>query len=382
MQIPDFQLERWQALHEHSVDANLAESSIEGLPLRVLAEASGSPEALTEALLDQRLAYTQTNGTEELRSRIAALYPGATAESVQVCNGGSEAIFTSCWHLMEPGAEMVVVVPNYPQVLGLAPGFGGKAVLCPLEHQSGGASYGRWVLDLDRLRACVSAKTRLIAVCTPNNPTGSVLTEQELEAIAQIAREADCWVLSDEIYRGSEHDGVLSATLWGRYEKLILISGMSKAYGLPGLRIGWAVSTPQLASELWRRRDYTTIAPTALGDLLARTALEPGTRERLLDRTRSISAENYQFLVDWAENNQDLLAWSRPAAGAFVFASYGADIPSVELAEQLQKRHSVLIAPGTYFGVDRYLRLGYGFDRQTLSLGLERLGELIRSRRT
>ena len=306
MRIPPFELERFQSIHEHRVEINLTESGVEPLEVGELL----GPDA-AGLLLDQPLAYTQSNGTPELRAAVAATLPGAAEDHVLVANGGAEANFVACWRLIEPGDEVVVMQPNYGQVQGLAEGFGAIVRPWPLREERAGPS-PRWAPDVDELRALVTDRTKLIAICNPNNPTGARLTEAEVTAVCEIAGRHGAWVLSDEIYRGVERDGVETPSVWGRTERVIVTGGLSKAYGLPGLRIGWAIAAEDMAAELWSRRDYTTIAPSALSDRLARHALAPARRTALLERTRRMIAANFPIVGAWLGAHAGALAWVPP----------------------------------------------------------------------
>ena len=368
MRVEQFAMERMQSTWENLVDFNLSESGVHPLTPRELL----GDEA--EALLDHPLVYTQSNGTIELRSRIAALYPGSSVDHVQVTNGGSEANYVVLWRLVEPGDEVALLVPNYMQTFGLAKAFGGTVREWPLVED--GAA-GRWRPDLDALRRVVSGRTKLIIICTPNNPTGARLTPQELDEIAEIAGRHGSWVLSDEVYRGAELDGHESASIWGRYDRAIVTSGLSKAYGLPGLRIGWIVAPPSLVASTWEYHDYITIAPGTLSDRMARVALSPGRRPALVERTRSIIRENLALLERWLRDHDPAFSWIRPEAGAIVYVRYNYKINSTELVTRLRDSHSVLIVPGDHFGMDGYLRLGYGERPDYLRAGLDRLHQLL-----
>ena len=371
MRIPPFELERFQSVHEHRVEINLTESGVEPLEVGELL----GPDA-AGVLLDQPLAYTQSNGTPELRAAVAATLPGATEDHVLVANGGAEANFVACWRLIEPGDEVVVMQPNYGQVQGLAEGFGAIVRPWPLREERAGPA-SRWAPDVDELRALVTDRTKLIAVCNPNNPTGARLTEAEVAAVCEVAGRHGAWVLSDEIYRGVERDGVETPTVWGRTERVIVTGGLSKAYGLPGLRIGWAVAAPPMATDLWSRRDYTTIAPSALSDRLARHALAPDRRTALLERTRRMIAANFPIVVAWLDAHAGNLAWVPPEAGAMAFVRYHQDIGSTALANRLRETEGVLVVPGDHFGLDGYLRIGYGGRPASLREGLARLDRVL-----
>jgi aspartate/methionine/tyrosine aminotransferase len=364
MRIAPFALERVQSEWEHRVRYNLSESGVRPLSVRALL---GDGPAL-DALLDTPLIYTQTNGTPGLRAAIAALYPGASADDVQVTNGGSEANFVVTWRMVEPGDEVVVLVPAYMQVAGLVPAFGGVVREWPMQRTAGG-----WRPDLDRLATLVTAKTRAIVICTPNNPTGARLLGADLDTVGAIADRVGAWVVSDEIYRGAERDGIESPSMWGRSERVVVTSGLSKAYGLPGLRVGWAVGPPGIAESLWAYHDYTSIAPGALSDQLATIALAPTMRARLLERTRGILRENLPRVEAWLHGCGHAFDWATPDAGAFIYARYGLPIGSSALTARLREEESVLIVPGDAFGMDGYLRLGVGEHADYVIAGLDRL---------
>jgi aspartate/methionine/tyrosine aminotransferase len=160
---------------------------------------------------------------------------------------------------------------------------------------------------------------------------------------------------------------------------VIITSGLSKAYGLPGLRIGWIVAPPSLVASTWSYHDYTTIAPGALSDRLARVALDPARRPQLLERTRRIVRDNLPVIEGWLATHTPAFSWIAPEAGAIVYVRYNYRINSTELATRLRDDKSVLIVPGDHFGMDGYLRLGYGERPDYLRGGLERLHELLTS---
>jgi hypothetical protein len=369
MQVEQFAMERMQSTWENRVEFNLSESGVYPMTPRELLQDSDF-----NLVLDQPLVYTQSNGTPELRSLIAALYPGSSPEHVQVTNGGSEANYICVWRLVEPGDEVVMLVPNYMQTWGLVRGFGGTVREWPLVEDR---AAGRWRPDLTALAQLVTNRTRLIVICTPNNPTGAALTGDELDAIAQIAATHGAWVLSDEVYRGAELAESETPSMWGRYERVIVTSGLSKAYGLPGLRIGWIVAPPEFVASTWAYHDYTTIAPGALSDRLARVALDAARRPAILARTRRIVRENLPLIEGWLRAHDPMFSWIRPQAGAILYVRYNFAINSTELVTRLRTEKSVLIVPGDHFGMDGYLRLGFGERPEYLKHGLERLHALL-----
>lgn len=370
MKLETFAMERMQSTYENQVEFNLSESGVHPLTLGELVD----DDRARQALLAEGIRYTQSNGTIDLRNTIAAMYPGATADHVQVTNGGSEANYVTTWHLVEPGDEVVLMVPNYMQTWGLARGFGAHVKEWRLVFD---AARRRWRVDCDALDRLVTSKTKLIIICNPNNPTGARIEADDLDRIAKTADRSGAWILSDEIYRGAERDGRETATMWGRSPRTIVTSGLSKAYGLPGLRIGWIVAPPALVATLWSYHDYTTISPGALSDLLARRALEPERRARILARTRSILTTNYPVIERWLDAHGALFSYAPPDAGAIVYVRYSHPVSSTELVNRLREQKSVLIVPGDHFGMDGYLRIGYGDETTYLKTGLDRLQALL-----
>ena len=383
MKIDRFEMERTQCLYENVVEFNLSESGVQPLTMQELVE--GDREKLT-ALLELGLRYDESDGSLELRDRIAAFYPGAQAENVLVSHGTSEANYTAFWGLLDRDGRAAVMLPNYLQTWGLARAFAQRADPFRLVAVKEGGRR-RWALDLDSLRRAVTSRTRLILITNPNNPTGTILTEEEMNEVVRIARSVGAWIVSDEVYRGAEVRGdQLTPTFWGRYNKLIVTAGLSKAFGLPGLRIGWIIAPKKMIAQLWSYQDYTTITPSILSDRLARIALEPARRERIIARTRGILARQLPQLESWIHTHPELFDYIPPQAGAIVLLKYKLPITPSRLFERLRLEHSVLIPTGSQFGMTKYLRIGYGYDIKHTLAGLARfdtlINELLRRRPT
>lgn len=368
MKIERFVMERMQSTWENQVEINLSESGVHPMTVAELVETEGN----REHLLATALGYPQTNGTVTLRERIAAMYPGATAAHVEVTNGGSEANFVSTWSLLEPADEAVMLAPNYMQTWGLARAFAGRLTEWPLVERD-----GRWRPDLERLPSLLTTRTKLLLLCNPDNPTGARLDDGDLDEICRAAGRHGTWVLSDEIYRGAELDGRETPSVWGRYERALVTSGLSKAYGLPGLRIGWVVGPPEFVENTWAYHDYTSIAPGAVNDRLASIALESGRRARIIERTRRILRENWPPLERWLRAHADEFSFVPPEAGAIVWVRYHRAIPSATLTTRLREEKSTLIVAGDQFGMEGYLRIGFGGPAKELFEGLERLLDVL-----
>jgi aspartate/methionine/tyrosine aminotransferase len=263
--------------------------------------------------------------------------------------------------------------PNYMQMWGTTEAFASEVRAFHLREENG------WAPDVDELSDLVDDTVKLIIITHPNNPTGAVLSEDEIDAIVAIADGVGAWIIADEIYAGAELDGKWSPTFWGRYDRLVITAGLSKAYGLPGLRMGWAVGPNDFISRLWSYKDYTSIAPGTLSDLCARIALAPETRPKIYERTRGILNENLAPLAAWLDERSDIFRYLAPRAGAICYARYDLDISSSELAQRLKDEQSVLIVPGDHFNMDGFMRLGFGVPKTDLTEALSRVEMVIRS---
>jgi aspartate/methionine/tyrosine aminotransferase len=365
MQIAPFELERWQSIWENKVELNISESGVEPMTVRELLEGPGS----VETFLSTRLGYPQTNGTEDWRSRIASFYPGARAENVILTAGCAEANFLVTWLLTEPGDEVVFMLPNYVQISGLSTAFGANVKPLWLRENLG------WAPDLNELPRLITNKTKLIALCNPNNPTGATLNEEARRAICSAAAKVGAWLLVDEVYRGAELEGGTTPSFWGSYDRLFCTGGLSKAFGLPGLRTGWIIGPPPMIDKIWTYHDYASMAPTMMTEKLASIALEPGRRDRILERTRGIIRRQYPIMREWAAKHSGRLTHIPPRAGAIAWFGYNAGWKSGEMAEELRTKKGVLIVPGDQLGIDGYFRIGFGGDVKILHQALARIDE-------
>jgi aspartate/methionine/tyrosine aminotransferase len=362
MKIDVFKMERMQSTWENVVDYNLSESGVHPLNLKELL----TPAELG-SLTEVELGYTQTNGTTGLREAIARLYPGITLEQILATAGSSEANFLLMWNLIEPGDEVLFELPNYMQMGGLLRAFGAEVKPFYLRESLG------WQPDLDEMKKLVTPRTKLIVLTNPNNPTGSVLDPEVMKGIIELAEDAEAWILADEVYQGAELSGIRTPSFWGRWEKTLVVNGLSKAYGLPGLRVGWIIGPEDVVKRTWPYHDYTTISPSALSDRLASIALAPGKRERILERTRGILNANFPVLEEWLGKHGGLFSFRPPRAGAIVFVRYDLEIRSTELVERLIRDESVLLVPGDHFEMEGHLRFGYGSDQAYLLRALARV---------
>ncbi len=376
MNLELFALERIQSEWENIVDINLTESGVEPISMSELI----SDESELNKILNARLGYSQTNGTIALRETIASMYKGATADNIVVTNGGAEANFLTIWNLLNESndkKEVVVMQPNYNQIFGLIKVLGGSLVPFYLKMLG-----DEWIPDIEGLKEAVSRDTLAITICNPNNPTGATFGSNYLKAISEIAQDIGAWIISDEIYQGAELEGPPTPTLYDHYDRVVVTNSLSKAYGLPGLRLGWAVtSEKEHAAELWAYSDYTTIGPSKVSDMLAAIALQPEKRKLLQERASRIVKQHWGLMRKWLDDRVDVFEYVAPRAASICFPKYDLPIGSLDFVNRLIHEKSLLIAPGAYFGMENYLRIGFGYEKDKLEKGLTLIDELIQSLR-
>jgi Aspartate/tyrosine/aromatic aminotransferase len=369
MRIEPFGVEIWMNEWETKCEWNLAETCVESLTIRQLLALSGRNGEDLSALLPMQMTYGAIEGSDRLRAAIAALYAGQRCENIMVTHGTIGANMLVHRALVEQGDRVVAVVPTYQQHYSIPESLGADVHLLHLRAED------CWLPDLDRLRALAVPGTKLIALTNPNNPTGALIPVSMLQEIAEIARAVGAWVLCDEVYRGTDQqDPGRTASMADLYEKGVSTAGMSKAFSLAGLRLGWIAGPPDLIAAVSLHRDYDTISVGRIDDHFATLALEAA--EAVLERSRAITRGNLQILAEWVER-QPLLSWVRPHSGTTAFVRFDAPITSREFCTDLLEATGVLFTPGSALGVEGYVRIGYANAPAILREGLRRTGDFL-----
>jgi len=364
-----FDLERLLSDWEQTVDFNFAESGVHPVPLKELLNFA---DADLDEFLDIPLNYPEVNGDLKLRERIQALYNDAGPDNVIVTVGASEANYILANTLLEPGDEVAVMRPTYMQLSGAASNLGAKVSTFSLDENTG------WALDLEELREAVTPNTKVIAAVNPNNPTGKILSEKEMDALIDTAEKVNAWLIVDEVYSGAEREKTEpTSSFYGKYNKMIAVNGLSKAYGLPGLRIGWIVAPINLIKELWKRHEYTTVSSSMLGNKLGEMALRPDVRRQLLARTRKLVGQGFDVLQKILNEYPDVYSVVPPGASALSFVRYKLPINSTKLIHKLREEKNILIVPGDCFNFDHHLRISSALPKEYLHEGLSRMNDVI-----
>jgi aspartate/methionine/tyrosine aminotransferase len=235
-----------------------------------------------------------------------------------------------------------------------------------------------WALDTDSLRQQTDKDTRIIHVVNPNNPTGRILTGKDRQALVSAAAGVGAWIVADEVYAGTElNSDTPTPSFWGEYERVIAINSMSKAYGLPGLRLGWMVGPAEVIEACWRRHEYAAIAATIFSMKLADYALAETAREKLRARARTLIRRGFDTFTAALNSHPGVFSVVAPQASAMSFPRFDLPISSEYLARRLLKEEDVLVIPGTKFGVENHFRFSSALLEDHLQAGLSRFNSLI-----
>lgn len=370
MRIEPFELERWMTTWETEVEYDLAESGIQPMSVNELASLTGEHDRVAD-LLNQPLLYSEACGTIELRRLIAGLYSNTGPENVLVTTGAIEANFLLFNNLLVQGDEVVVVDPCYQQLASVPRALGCDVKLWKLTPENG------FTYDMDELQRLISPRTRMIVINSPHNPTGSILTQGDMNQVYELAESVGAWVLSDEAYRwltlSDQPPCAEPARELGNSG--LSVGTLSKPFGLPGLRIGWLVAPEDVVAACWSFRDYISLSPGYLNDRLAQIVLAH--RKSLTERTHSIASGNLALVEQWIREREGLVDWVRPRGGLLGLLNYQMDIPSAELADRLARDASVMLAPGSAFGHEHHLRIGFGANPEKFRKGLDVAGQYI-----
>jgi len=367
MKIPTFQMERMQSTWENLVEYDMSESGVRPVTLRDLVEMGLD----LDAALDTPLGYSQSNGTLALREQLTSIYPGSTVDHIEVTNGTSEANYLLALSVLGPGDEMAMEMPNYMQLWGVPHSLQAPVRTFRLRPDC------QWEPDWNEFERAVNPRTRLLYLSNPNNPSGAILSDAAMRRIVRRCEEMNTILLADEVYLGAELEGDRTRSFWGMSDHVVVTSGLSKAYGIPGVRIGWIVGPPPLVETCWSQHDYLTIGPNKLSDIVARVAVTPANRERLYQRTRTILGANLPIIERWAAGFGGMLEFNRPRAGAMTLVRYRSAMPSLDLCERIRVEQSTLVVPGSHVGLEGCLRIWYGGRQEYIAEGLRRIGVVL-----
>lgn len=369
MHIEPFKVEIWMNEWETRCEFNLAETCVASITIDELLQLSGRNNGDLTELLPMKMTYGAIEGSSRLRDAISTLYEEQDIASITVTHGTIAANALVHKSLVSRGDRVVSIVPNYQQHYSIPESMDADIHLLRLQSEEA------FLPNLEKLRELVTPETRLIALTNPNNPTGALIERPMLEEIARIAREVGAYVLCDEVYRGTEQAGDgMTPSIVDVYEKGIATAGMSKAYSLAGLRVGWVVAPPEVTEKILIHRDYDTISVGMINDHFAAMALE--NKDKLLARSQKITRDNLAILDAWVAD-EPRVSWIKPRAGTTAMLRLDVPITSREFCVDLVQKKGVMLTPGDAFEMEGYVRIGYANNTDTLKNGLKLLREYL-----
>jgi aspartate/methionine/tyrosine aminotransferase len=357
MKLPEFRLESYFGIWEFKARHHLTASDAQTLPLsQLLVLASDADRKRWEHLC---LGYIPTEGTLELRQAIAQTYERIAAEDVLCFAGAEEGLYCAMHALLGADDHAVVLVPNYQSMESV------PRTICEVSGVALRADRN-WQLDLDEIRAALRPNTRLVAVNFPNNPTGAIADRRIFDDLIAICAERAIYHFSDEVYRGIERDCAKQLPQAAdRYDRALSLNVVSKAYGLPGLRVGWVACRDRgLLARMMRIKHYLSICNAGPSELLACIALKA--RERILARNRALCAENLRKLDAFFTSHADRFEWYTPDGGCIAYPRYLGSESVEAFCSRLVEEAGVLLLPASMYRsnlletpADRF-RIGYG----------------------
>ncbi|MBN4069358.1 MAG: aminotransferase [Alkaliphilus sp.] len=371
MKIRDFGVEIWMNLYENNCEHNLAETCVESMTVEALLDMTEKKEEIVSNILKMQMSYGDIEGSDALIKGIQSLYQNIAKEQVTVTHGAIGANALTMFALIEPGDEVISVLPTYQQHYSIPEAYGADVKILKLKPENG------FLPDLAELKAFVSNKTKLICINNPNNPTGALMNEAFLKEIVEIAKTCDAYILCDEVYRGLDHHGSgFTTSIVDLYDKGISSASISKTFSLAGLRIGWVAGNKEFIELINRRRDYTTISCGRIDDYLASIALEH--KDKIIERSHRIVRQNIEILDEWVDKEPKIY-YIKPKAGTTAFLKYDFEIDSEDFCIKLLKEKGVMLVPGKALDMEGYLRIGYAFSPEDLKIGLRKLSEFLNS---
>lgn len=372
MSLKPFKLERYFAAYEFSVNYLLSSSDCDGLLQRGLLELADNE---TRKLWDDlTLGYTESLGHPLLREEIANMYRSVNADDCLVVVP-EEGILLAVNSILEKGDHGICTFPGYQSLYEIAESLGCEITKWKPEESKG------WRFDPDFLESQIKANTKLVIVNFPHNPTGYLPSRQDFLRIVDIARKHDLYLFSDEMYRYLEYnpeDRLPSAC--ELYEKAVSLFGMSKTFGLAGVRIGWVITKDkELMAKMAAIKDYTTICSSAPSEILSIMALR--SKEKIINNHLIRINRNLRLLDDFFNDYKGRFQWVRPKAGTIAFPKLKFEMDSSEFCQKAVKEASIMILPSTVYDYDnRHFRLGFG--RENMPEALSKLKEYLNKRKS
>jgi len=372
MHIKPFAVEEWMNAYEEGAKFNIAETCVDSVSLdELFTLIEQDRDAFLHAFSARRLTYGAIEGMSAFKNGVCKLYKTISPKCIIPTHGASGANHHIFYSLLEPGDQVVSIMPTYQQLYSIPESFQANVQVLHLRQEN------NYLPDLDELRRLVTPETKMICINNPNNPTGALMSTGLLREIVEIARSVDACILCDEVYRHLTQTDEWCESIVDLYDKGISVSSMSKVFSLAGLRLGWITTRDMdVVKACLSHRDYDLISCGMFDEAVAAVALEHS--ETLLKRSRTIVRGNLAILDAWVRS-ESALTYTKPMAGTTALVYYDYDVPSYEFCERMYHETGAFVTPGDCFEQPHSVRIGYAGDTQVLKDGLEAFSTFLRT---
>lgn len=370
MKIETFKVEKWMNEYETGAKYNIAETCVNTLSLdELFSIAQIDKVEFFNNISQKTLGYGYIQGAPEYKAGIASLYKTVNPQNIISTNGAAGANYLVFYSLINPGDEVISVLPTYQQLYSIPASLGADVKILKLKPEND------FLPDIEELKSLVTSKTKLICINNPNNPSGALIPENMLLKIIEIAGSVGAYILSDEVYRGLNQDDEYAPSVADLYEKGISVSSMSKVFSLAGLRLGWIASNNKdVINECLSHREYNIISCGLLDEIFASLAL--ANADDILIRNKKIIRENLCILDEWV-SKQPYIYYKKPKAGTTALLYYDFNISSEKFCDEVYKQNGVFLTPGFCFELEHCVRIGYACDKKLLINGLDSLADYV-----
>lgn len=367
MKIDNFEIELWMTEHETNFTYNLAESCVASLSIQKLLDFCPNKDEVLRHVLDAKLNYGPIVGSKALKNGILKLYDSGSSDNITVTHGCISANELVLMSILERGDHIITIYPTYQQMYSFPESFGVEVSFVELIEEND------WQPTFKEFEVLIKDNTRMICLTSPNNPTGTSISNELLKQLAKLASKHNIYILVDEAYRGASLTKETSIS--DIYQKGISTSSMSKTMGLAGLRIGWVKGPAECIATIDERRDYHIISSGYVNDFLATIAFEH--YDKIHQRSMDIITKNRGVVKQWLLT-QPYVSGVVSNTGTIVFLKYDLTIPSKQLCIQLQEETGVFFIPGDCFGIEKHLRFGLANETKEIEKGLEVFSDWIK----
>lgn len=366
MQLKPFLLDAWLDQYEHNIEFNLAASTGPVWTVKEILALADDPTR--DRFLNHNLVYSRPAGADGLREAIAEMQ-GMPTEAVQIVTGASEALVVLMWLAAEPGANVIIPLPGFTTFSALPESLGLETRFYRVRRENG------FRIDVDEIKRLADAKTKLILVNSPHNPTGATIRDDEMEALHAFTAERGIQLVSDEVYHPIYHGGATKSA--ARLPHATVISDLSKAFSIAGVRTGWMIEhDAERQKQYWNARAYFSISNTTTGEILSEIAVRK--RDVVLGKAQETATRNLKLLESFMAEHRDVLGWIRPQGGMTAFPWLLSGENARPFCQAAAER-GILLAPGDCFDVPSHFRLGFAAAADDFSRALDHFAAFVKS---